>query len=91
MDKSWMMKDRLSTEYELGVNNFIENGLQHSIGHKSIWCPCLRCANSCLQDVDEVRDHLFIHGIDQTYKTWIWDGEQVPNKETNEGLYRRRA
>ena len=77
MDKSWMNKDRLLDEYNLGVKNFIEIGIHHSKGLNFIWCLCLNCGNTLKQDVDVVRDHLYVHGIDKSYKTWILHGEQV--------------
>ena len=32
MDKSWMMKNRMSREYDLGVERFIQFGLSHVKG-----------------------------------------------------------
>ncbi|KAL0559292.1 hypothetical protein IC582_003893 [Cucumis melo] len=81
MDKSWMMKNRVFREYDVGVESFIQFGLSHAKGSNSIRCPCLKCENRLLKDVSIVRYHLYANGIDKNYKIWFWHGEDS-NSET---------
>ncbi|KAL4037167.1 hypothetical protein IC575_000754 [Cucumis melo] len=81
MDKSWMMENRMSREYDVGVESFIQFGLSHVKGSNSIRCPCLKCGNRLLKDVSIVRYHLYANGIDKSYKIWFWHGEDL-NSET---------
>ncbi|KAL0561335.1 hypothetical protein IC582_001760 [Cucumis melo] len=81
MDKSWMMENRMSREYDVGVESFIQFGLSHAKGSNSIRCPCLKCGNHLLKDVSIVRYHLYANGIDKSYKIWFWHGEDL-NSET---------
>ncbi|KAL0556194.1 hypothetical protein IC582_004704 [Cucumis melo] len=78
MDKSWMHKSRLSKEYELGVENFIKFGFSNT-STSYIRCPCLKCGNCEKHNRKDVRDHLYVNGIDESYKIWFWHGEALPN------------
>ncbi|KAF5468951.1 hypothetical protein F2P56_013059 [Juglans regia] len=77
MDKTWMhIEDRFgSNEYALGVNHFITMARAHALGGNDIRCPCRRCCNMFFQLINVVEDHLFIVGIDPSYQTWIFHGE----------------
>lgn len=75
MDKSWMLKDRLSKDYEDGVEKFLRFAIENATDPTKIHCPCTKCGNLQKRDVVEIRDHLYINGIDKTYETWIWHGE----------------
>lgn len=77
MVKSWMTKNRMSSEYELGVKIFIEFGLRHDNSFNSIKCPCLKCGNRVYEDVTIVRYHLYINGIYQSYKIRFWHGKDL--------------
>lgn len=79
MDKSWMGRSRLSKEYDLRVEMFIKFGEHHANGSTGIRCPCLKCGNCKRLNSQEIRDHLYIYGIDQRYKTWFWHGEELSN------------
>ncbi|TYK29690.1 uncharacterized protein E5676_scaffold64G00410 [Cucumis melo var. makuwa] len=81
MDKSWMMENRMSREYDVGVESFIQFGLSHAKCSNSIRCSCLKCGNRLLKDVSIVRYHLYANGIDKSYKIWFWHGEDL-NSET---------
>ena len=72
-----MTKNMMSNKYELGVEVFIEFGLRHDNGSNSIRCPCLKCGNCVFEDVTIVRYHLYANGIDQYYKVWFWNGEDL--------------
>ncbi|KAL0556751.1 hypothetical protein IC582_005267 [Cucumis melo] len=87
MDKSWMQKNRTSSEYAYGVEMFIKNGLKHSKTSNVMACPCLKCVNAKTLYVNTIRDHLFFNGIDQSYQEWIFHGESLPIKRNNESVF----
>ncbi|KAL4035704.1 hypothetical protein IC575_004409 [Cucumis melo] len=87
MEKSWMQKNRTSSEYAYGVEMFIKNGLKHSKTSNVMTCPCLKCVNAKTLDVNTIRDHLFFNGIDQSYQEWIFHGESLPIKRNNESVF----
>ena len=71
MDRSWMLKDRLSAEYEEGVNKFLKFSRDNGIDTNMMCCPCTGCGNLKKQKEYVVKEHLFVNGIDTTYKTWV--------------------
>ena len=73
-----MSKDRRSKDYEEGVEYFINFALQHCPKQSVIRCPCKRCGNLFHHTPTKVREHLFFNGIDQSYCTWYWHGEDIP-------------
>ncbi|KAL0540255.1 hypothetical protein IC582_024489 [Cucumis melo] len=87
MDKSWMQKNRTSSEYAYEVEMFIKNGLKHSNTSNVMACPCLKCVNAKTLDVNTIRDHLFFNGIDHSYQEWIFHGESLPIKRNNESVF----
>ncbi|KAL0537169.1 hypothetical protein IC582_026139 [Cucumis melo] len=44
-----------------------------------IRCPRLKCGNCEKHSRKAVRDHLYVNGIDESYKIWFWHGEELPN------------
>ncbi|KAK2662655.1 hypothetical protein Ddye_001229 [Dipteronia dyeriana] len=60
MDKSWMLSDRMSREYEIGVEKFIEFVILHSENPNLIRCPCQFCENLKFQSPRELENHLFV-------------------------------
>ncbi|KAL9459648.1 hypothetical protein AB3S75_002951 [Citrus x aurantiifolia] len=80
MDKSWMSMDRRSKDYETGVERFIDFAMVHATNSNHILCPCMKCGNVKHHTVDEIRDHLYLNGIDQSYNNWILHGEKVVKK-----------
>jgi len=69
-----MSANRLTAEYEKGVEEFIEFAKAKS---DPTWmkCPCTKCANVRFADEDCIREHLFCVGIMQHYTKWIHHGE----------------
>ena len=63
MDKSWMKKDRLSHEYEKGVDSFIEFAQIRLSSKTSIRCPCVKCGNCKMLNTKEVKNHSLIYGM----------------------------
>ncbi|RVW60633.1 hypothetical protein CK203_048855 [Vitis vinifera] len=78
MDRSWMSKDRMSWEYEEGVEYFINFALEHCPNQSGIRCPCMRCGNLIHHTPNKIRGHMFFNSIDQSYHTWYWHGEIGP-------------
>ena len=75
MDKSWMLMDRRSIEYENGVNEFFKFAILHANNPELLRCPCQPCGNLVFHVPVEIRNHLYWKGIDQSYQTWTWHGE----------------
>ncbi|XP_073284694.1 uncharacterized protein [Primulina huaijiensis] len=76
MDKDWMSKNRLSHEYEVGVEYFLQFASRNANNPNAMPCPCTNCGNLKTKDIDTIRAHLCCNGIDLTYHTWIWHGER---------------
>lgn len=72
-----MNASRISREYSDGVEEFIRFAVQHADDPLRIFCPCKRCCNTTKINPKEIKNHLFIHGIDRGYTKWIWHGESV--------------
>ena len=81
-----MKKNRMLTEYGLEVEMFIEQGVRNSKIPNVMSCPCLKCVNEKTLNVNIVRDHLFLNGIDQSYQTWIFHSESLSIKRNNENV-----
>ena len=82
MDRSWMSKDRMSWEYEEGVEYFINFALEHCPNQSGIRCPCMRCGNLINHTLNKIR---VFNGIDQSYRTWYWHEEIGPtSRKTTE-------
>ena len=77
MDQKWTRVDRLSTEYEKDVEEFINFVVNHADNPNSINCSYIKCG--CLDKftVEILRDHLFVNGIDKGYKRRIWHDESA--------------
>ena len=75
MDRSWLRADRRSREYQLGVEEFLMFALEKGCNAEKQSCPCLKCTHTKSWKAQIVRNHLFQHGIDETYTRWIWHGE----------------
>ncbi|XP_060963220.1 uncharacterized protein LOC133032787 [Cannabis sativa] len=71
MDKEWMKRNRLSKEYEEGVEYFMEFARKNGDDPNMIPCPCMMCRNFKKLSGVDVRVHLYKCGIDSSYKNWI--------------------
>ena len=76
MDKSWMMESKYSAKYVLGVSTFMEFVRANLGSECKIRCPCRECVNVCTRSQGEVEDHLLLKGISESYKKWVYHGEQ---------------
>ncbi|XP_056690116.1 uncharacterized protein [Spinacia oleracea] len=87
MDRKWMLARRTSDEYEKRVEEFIIFAIDHAEDPSRILCPCINCNNMVRHNVEDVRIHLVVNGIIQTYKCWIKHGETLedfPSYVSNE-------
>ena len=76
------------TDYVVGVEMFIKNGLKHSKTSNIMTCSRLKCVNAKTLHVNTIRDHLlFFNGIDKSYQVWIFHGESLPMKRNNESVF----
>ena len=77
MDRKWIRADRLSIEYEKGIEEFINFVVEHADYPNCVNCLCIKCG--CLDEVtvEVLRDHLFINEFDTSYTRWIWHGESA--------------
>ena len=78
MDKKWMLSDRLSREYEEGVDQFLDFAEKNASNINYISCPCENCGNLKKMRRSQIKDHLLINGINERYQTWTWHGEKSP-------------
>ncbi|KAL2893428.1 Acyl-coenzyme A oxidase [Bienertia sinuspersici] len=46
-------------------------------------CPCVKCVNNKLLDLDDVNYHLLQYGIMSNYSTWVFHGESVDQVSTS--------
>ncbi|KAK9048205.1 hypothetical protein SSX86_032832, partial [Deinandra increscens subsp. villosa] len=76
VDKSWLNNpNRSSTEYNDGLNSFLElcKGVIDKRGN--VFCPCNKCKNSLRFPLRKVKNHLFGWGFWSMYKVWNYHGE----------------
>ncbi|KAK7256311.1 hypothetical protein RIF29_29752 [Crotalaria pallida] len=70
-----MFANRLTDEYNEGVNEFIRFAVEHAEDPSRIICPCLQCCYSRKVSPTELKTHLVCYGIDQSYTCWTRHGE----------------
>ena len=78
MDRSWINYRRTTTEYEAGVEQFIEFArINAPSTDDRFFCPCVNCLNQQKQHSEIIRDHVICDGFIKSYTKWIWHGELV--------------
>ena len=75
MDKTWILKDRDTLEFEIGVEKFLIYAEENSTDPKRIPCPCARCVNFKKFSLKIIRGHIYENGFSLGYVDWIWHGE----------------
>ncbi|XP_059650231.1 uncharacterized protein LOC132295991 [Cornus florida] len=84
MDRSWIQNEnRCSTEYKEEVGSFMNFAQNHADSEGKIRCPCHNCCNVLFQSLDDVGEHLFVHGFNKTYTKWIHHGENMWDDEVD--------
>ncbi|XP_024178645.1 uncharacterized protein LOC112184626 [Rosa chinensis] len=84
MDRTWIVADRRSRDYKLGVIQFCKFALDNARDPNHISCPCTKCGNVEYFSISVIRDHLFVNGIDESYDKWTDHGEAVVDSGTDE-------
>ncbi|XP_070029645.1 uncharacterized protein [Nicotiana sylvestris] len=81
MDKSWITKPRNTTEYLIGLNQFLDFAFANAVVGDRIKCPCPKCGFAKWQTRDVAFDHLVCKPFHQNYVTWSIHGERniLPN------------
>ncbi|KAF7835390.1 hypothetical protein G2W53_010249 [Senna tora] len=77
MDKSWITKSRVSSEYVEGLNKFLDFAFANTITKGLIKCPCIRCGFRRWQTRETVYDHLICTQFPEGYTVWVWHGESA--------------
>ncbi|KAG2371826.1 uncharacterized protein HKW66_Vig0239470 [Vigna angularis] len=92
-DRGWINLPRISTEYEKGVEDFIEfaqrNASTSGDDEVKFRCPCVNCLNGRKLNATDIREHLICDGFIRSYTTWIWHGEltDFPTVSPTENVY----
>ncbi|KAK6148032.1 hypothetical protein DH2020_018944 [Rehmannia glutinosa] len=76
MDKSWMSKGRLTREFAVGLESFLEFAKKNVVDQNYIPCICARYGSVKRGNADTIRAHVYVNGIDLTYERFIWHGEK---------------
>lgn len=58
----------------------MENATLNVENQGLVRCPCKKCQNLCHQNGETIVLHLLKDGMDMSYTTWIWHGEQLGKK-----------
>ena len=75
-NKSWIqIRNRLSDEYKVGMEEFLNYAFECSTESDKILCPCIKCRNHKYLNKKDVRLHLLKHDIIRDYTTWTFHGE----------------
>ncbi|XP_075111448.1 uncharacterized protein LOC142181800 [Nicotiana tabacum] len=75
MDKSWIGMPRTSTEYLLGLNQFLDFAFMNGAIRDKIKCPCPKCGFGKWQTRGIMLDHLICNPFPKNYVTWVLHGE----------------
>ena len=86
IDKSWIQKSRVSSEYYQGVLEFLDFAFSNALGKEMLPCPCIRCNNCLMQKREIMYDHLLDNGIARNYVRWLMHGEYKFCEPTNTSI-----
>ena len=90
MDRTWILFHSLNTPtYWSGIEDFMKHVSDFTDGDttKEVIYPCRVCLNIGSKPQHVVSDHLFVHGMDQTYIRWINHGEHYDQPDIIDPLY----
>ncbi|KAF7826633.1 mucin-1-like isoform X2 [Senna tora] len=77
MDKSWITKSRVSSEYVEGLDKFLDFAFANTITKGLIKCPCIHCGFRRWQTRETVYHHLICTQFPEGYTVWVWHGESA--------------
>ena len=84
MDRSWKSKSRVTTEYQSGLQYFLDYAFRNASMHDQILCPCKRCRIRIMVSRDDAFEHLTVDGFIPGYNQWIAHGE-LPSRLSSSG------
>ncbi|XP_024178950.2 uncharacterized protein LOC112184960 [Rosa chinensis] len=84
MDRTWMVADRRSRQYKLGVTQFCKFAFENAKDPNHICCPCTKCGKVDYFSASVIRDHLFVNGIDASYDKWNEHGDAILDSAADE-------
>lgn len=65
----------MGEEYATGLDSFVKMARQKHGSVRNVRCPCRVCRNVLYQSLNVVKNHLLDKGMDLTYTTWRFHGE----------------
>lgn len=68
MDNSWMSLSRVTTEYQKGLEEFLDLMFSNECSSGQILCPCIKCGNEIWVNREEARMHLICDGFFKGYR-----------------------
>ncbi|RVW76461.1 hypothetical protein CK203_056872 [Vitis vinifera] len=81
IDKSWMQKSRVSSEYYKGVLEFLDFAFSNALGKEMLPCPCIRCNNCLMQKREIITNESDMHDEMQEMLNDAF-GMPMPNEES---------
>ena len=72
MDKGWIKLNRLSSEYEIKLQNFFDFAIEKFGDHGFIQYLCKKCMGGPQLPHQDINDHLTIYSFKSGYKIY-WD------------------
>ena len=75
MDKSWISLPRSTTEYKIGLHQFLDFAFARSSVNGEIACPCPKCKFKRWQVRSVVYEHCIIRQFPRKYLFWAQHGE----------------
>ncbi|XP_076885268.1 uncharacterized protein LOC143534737 [Bidens hawaiensis] len=86
-DKSWIrVRNRNDPVFLNGLENFIETAKNHLDSEDKTCCPCKKCVNSHRHSLTVIKAHIRDKVFQQSYETWIYHGEELPNSPVVDSL-----
>src|SRR5215469_4069439 len=86
MDKGWMKLSRLSSEYDAGLQKFLDFAIEKVGDLGRIQCPCKKCMGVPWLSRQDLNDHLIIYGFKPGYDIcWDQHGEGRPQRDNQYG------
>ncbi|GJR91163.1 uncharacterized protein Tco_0215174, partial [Tanacetum coccineum] len=76
IDKSWTtLRNRTSSQFNDGLDAFLERCKDHLDEYNSCWCPCRKCNNNTKCTLKEIDHDIVKNGFSASYTTWDHHGE----------------
>lgn len=87
MDKRWVKESRVSPEFEVGLERFLDFAFERAAYNGRILCPCDKCCNVGMLPRVVVRQHILLSGFDKGYMhcNWGLHGETTDMESSSNG------